>query len=145
MKANNPMKVRYNHSIQGCLYGAKVQANVTRKLQTQLHFGGHFFCEFIRHQRNTTARNAHHHGCAGRPVLLTQSPVDSFAGQLGVETAQADGKGPEGGQLVAVVHGQHVFRDLPKLQYNLLLIWRRRSGWLRWSQGSGSRLRRRSS
>jgi hypothetical protein len=89
MKANNPMKVRYNHSIQGCLYGAKVQANVRRKLQTQLHFGGHFFCEFIRHQRNTTARNAHHHGCAGRPVLLSQSPVDSFAGQLGVETAQA--------------------------------------------------------
>jgi hypothetical protein len=50
------------------------------------------------------------------------SDTDLFTSQLGVETGQADGERLERREWVPVVHGEHVLRNLTKLQNHLLVI-----------------------
>jgi hypothetical protein len=73
-------------------------------------------------------------GFSNKVILL-------FTGQLGVEAAEGEGEGLEGRQRVPEVHGEHILRNLAKLQYHLIVLGRRLRSRVRRGWGSSRGLR----
>ena len=56
------------------------------------------------------------------PKTRKLTPGSSFARNLGVKAAEADGKRLESRNRVLIVHGEDVLPDLPELEDNILLL-----------------------